>query len=222
MNELLQKAALLGDTWVIGLLLIASILSVAVMVDRWRAFRANRVDFTEFVATLKQYLEARDIAGALAYCQASPAMEIQITAAGLTEFTRGAHSVAEAMKSALLIARARFEKNLIILATLGNNAPFIGLLGTVLGVIKAFHDLGLQGSSGVSAVMAGISTALIATAFGILLAIPAVIANNYFQTRLKQATQNAQSLIHLLQVYLQAEPRGDFINPVAKNRGVAA
>ena len=126
---------------------------------------------------------------------------------GLKNFHRGAASVEEAMKADLVLGRSFFEKNLIILSTMGNNAPFIGLLGTVLGVIKAFHDLGVAGSSGVSVVMSGISAALIATAFGILLAIPAVIANNVFQTRLKRSVVNAQSLIHLMQVYLRSEEK---------------
>jgi len=95
-----------------------------------------------------------------------------------------------------------------VLGTLGNNAPFIGLLGTVLGVIKAFNDLALSGSSGVSVVMAGISSALVATAFGILVALPAVIANNIFQTELKKKLANTQSLIHLFQVYLKDESEG--------------
>ena len=219
MNEIFKKAALLGDVWVLWLLLAASILSVAVMLDRWRLFRHNRIDFAGFFSGLKEKLELGKTADALEYCTGFAAMENRIAAEGLKNFPKGAHSVEEAMKSALVIERGAFEKNLIVLSTMGNNAPFIGLLGTVLGVIKAFNDLGTAGSAGVSVVMTGISAALIATAFGILLAIPAVIANNYFQTRLKRATANTQSLIHLMQVYLRAEPKADFM-PAAANREV--
>nr|WP_320116514.1 MotA/TolQ/ExbB proton channel family protein [uncultured Desulfuromonas sp.] len=77
------------------------------------------------------------------------------------------------------------QKRLTVLATLGNNAPFIGLFGTVLGVIKAFHDLHLQEGSGIKVVMGGISEALVATAMGLLVAIPAVIAYNAFSKTLQ-------------------------------------
>ena len=80
------------------------------------------------------------------------------------------------MSSRWLRERLKLDKRLIVLSTLGNNAPFIGLFGTVLGIIKAFNDLAASGQSGVSVVMAGISSALVATAFGILVAIPAVVA----------------------------------------------
>lgn len=217
MNEIFKKAALLGDVWVLWLLLAASILSVTVMLDRWRLFRQNRIDFAGFLGGLKEKLEQGKPDAALAYCNGFAAMENRIAAEGLKNFPKGAHSVEEAMKSALVIERGVFEKNLIVLSTMGNNAPFIGLLGTVLGVIKAFNDLGTAGSAGVSVVMTGISAALIATAFGILLAIPAVIANNYFQTRLKRATANTQSLIHLMQVYLRADNKADFVSTAGHN-----
>lgn len=81
--------------------------------------------------------------------------------------------------------RLLLEKRLGILATFGNNAPFIGLFGTVLGVIDAFHTLGLGAGFGVEAVMGGISEALVATAAGLFVAIPSVIAYNYFVRRIR-------------------------------------
>ena len=90
---------------------------------------------------------------------------------------------------------------------MGNNAPFIGLFGTVLGIIKAFNDLAITGQGGVSVVMAGISAALIATALGILTAIPAVMANNFFVARLKRLQANTDSLSRLLLAFLKEEPK---------------
>jgi len=81
--------------------------------------------------------------------------------------------------------RLKLEKRLGILATFGNNAPFIGLFGTVLGVINAFHTLGADATFGVNAVMGGISEALVATATGLFVAIPSVMAYNYFVRRIK-------------------------------------
>jgi biopolymer transport protein ExbB len=222
MNELFKKSALLGDVWVLWILLFASVLSVAVMIDRWRVFRMNRLDFPAFLEKLRGLLEVDNAAAALKLCEQHDALEARIALTGLKNFHRGAASVEEAMKSGLVLERSYFEKNLIILSTMGNNAPFIGLLGTVLGVIKAFHDLGVAGSSGVSVVMSGISAALIATAFGILLAIPAVMANNFFQTRLKRSVVNTQSLIHLMQVYLRSEDKHSHKQHAHKHEKVSA
>lgn len=94
----------------------------------------------------------------------------------------------------VLRARMDWEKNLSMLATIGSNAPFIGLFGTVLGIIKAFHDLSQQAVTGAQTVTSGISEALVATAIGLLVAIPAVIAFNLFQRRVKRALAEAESL----------------------------
>lgn len=88
--------------------------------------------------------------------------------------------------------RQILNKNLYVLASLGSNAPFIGLFGTVLGIIRAFAYLGSQ--SGSAAVMTGVSQALYATAIGLLVAIPAVTAYNYFSNQIKRATANLESL----------------------------
>jgi biopolymer transport protein ExbB len=204
MIELFKKLALAGDVWVLWLLVAASIGSLGVIIERWRVFRRDEVDFPILLNTLLRHLEAGDWAAARVSVL-DTSLEARVAAAGILNIPKGPASVSEAMTLRLILERARLEKNLIILGTLGNNAPFIGLFGTVLGVIKAFNDLAIAGSSAAAIVMAGISSALVATAFGILVAIPAVVANNAFQTRLKRKCVNAQSLIHLLLVYLKAE-----------------
>ena len=100
--------------------------------------------------------------------------------------------------------RQALNKNLYILASLGSNAPFIGLFGTVLGIIRAFAYLGSQ--SGSAAVMTGVSQALYATAIGLLVAIPAVTAYNYFSNQIKKATANLESLrdLYLSQQFKKA------------------
>ena len=97
--------------------------------------------------------------------------------------------------------RQIFNKNLYILASLGSNAPFIGLFGTVLGIIRAFAYLGSH--SGSAAVMTGVSQALYATAIGLVVAIPAVTAYNYFSNQIKKATVNLEYLrdLYLSQQY---------------------
>jgi biopolymer transport protein ExbB len=129
-----------------------------------------------------------------------------VAAAGLERWIMGPEAVEDVMAAALIGERLALEKRLIILGTLGNNAPFVGLFGTVLGIIRSFNDLAVTGSSGVSVVMAGISAALVATAFGILVAIPAVIANNYFNTRLEEMAASSDRLSRVLLSHLRAAP----------------
>jgi len=94
----------------------------------------------------------------------------------------------------VLRQQQHLDRRLSILGTIGSNAPFIGLLGTVLGIIKAFHDLSFNAAGGPSVVMAGIAEALVATAVGLLVAIPAVVFFNYFKSRQKQIMSNISQL----------------------------
>jgi biopolymer transport protein ExbB/TolQ len=203
MNSIFMHMALLGDTWVLVLLILASILSVGVMVERALAFGRNKGDFSALMDGLAASLEKGDVESAMNLARDSQRLEGRVALAGLRNFPKGAASVEEVMSSRWLDEKQRLEKYLIILGTLGNNAPFIGLFGTVLGVIKAFNDLGVTGQSGVSVVMAGISVALVATAFGILVAIPAVVANNYFVTRVREWQTNTDILCRIIMAYLK-------------------
>ncbi len=207
MQEIFQKMALLGDVWVLWLLIAASVWSLGVIIERWKAFRGNSLDFPKFLDELSKKLENGDITGARQVARGVNGVEARVVMAGLSNYSKGPVAVEESMTSKLVMERSHLEKNLIILGTLGNNAPFVGLFGTVLGIIKAFHDLGVSGGGGASVVMAGVSSALIATAFGIFVAIPAVAANNFFYTRLKRIVANSQSLIHLMQVHAGEERR---------------
>lgn len=205
MLEIFKRLALLGDMWVLWVLLVASMVSLGVILERWWVFRKNNLDFARFLDDVGHCLNKGDATGAWQLAKSQTGVEGRVALAGILNIAKGPASVEEAMTSRLVLERGFLEKNLIILGTLGNNAPFVGLFGTVLGIIKAFNDLAVTGQAGVSVVMAGISAALVATAFGILVAIPAVAANNYFHTRLRRTVSNAQSLIHLLQVYLKDE-----------------
>ncbi len=205
MNLIFMHMALVGDNWVIALLILASVVSIGVMFERWMVFRKNKGDLSALMDGLASCLEDHDIPGAIALAENSHRVEARVALAGLKNYKKGAPAVEEVMASHWLREKLVHEKYLIILGTLGNNAPFVGLFGTVLGVIKAFNDLGTTGQSGVSVVMAGISAALIATAFGILVAIPAVVANNFFLTRLGEIQTNTDSLSRILLAYLKQE-----------------
>ena len=124
----------------------------------------------------------------------------------------GPAAAQQAMEGAVALERMRLERRLAFLGTLGNNAPFIGLLGTVIGVIEAFEVLGtsdaLRATAGSSsAIMTGIAEALVATAVGLFVAIPAVAAYNYFQRRIQSVIANTEALSKVLLAHLNAEKR---------------
>ncbi len=139
-----------------------------------------------------------DVDGARQALAGRTAPAATVAAAGLDHFDRGSNAVGEAMAGVKARLRIDMERNLGVLGTLGNNAPFIGLFGTVLGIIKAFADLARNQSGGAAAVMSGISEALVATAVGLMVAIPAVIAFNYFQGKVRKTIARVDAIAHLV------------------------
>jgi biopolymer transport protein ExbB/TolQ len=114
------------------------------------------------------------------------------------------------MAGALGRERARYERGLNLLATIASNAPYVGLFGTVLGIVRAFRDLSANMAEASGAVMAGIAEALIATAIGLLVAIPALVAFNTFKQKVRNAVTDGQLLARLLLAHLKA---ADHVQP---------
>lgn len=198
LTERILGFTLLGSEWVLWLLVGLSVVSVAVMVERALFLASMRVDFDALVKELVSFLKDGDVAGARRVLAGQRSSEARVAAAGLEQAARGADSIAEAMAATKSRMRLEMERNLGVLGTLGNNAPFIGLFGTVLGIIKAFADLSRNQSGGAGAVMSGISEALVATAVGLMVAIPAVIAFNFFQGRLRKVLGRVDTMAHLI------------------------
>jgi biopolymer transport protein ExbB len=206
----------LGTGWVLILMLLLSIVSLAVMLERAWLYWSLRDDIDDLMRDLGRLLRGGDMEGARRRLEASRSAEAAVVVAGLVESERGPEAAQEAMEGASALQRLKLEKRLAFLGTLGNNAPFIGLLGTVIGIIAAFDELGrvkMAAASGASqlapeAVMARISEALVATAIGILIAIPAVAAFNGFQRVVKGTLANTEALGHLLLAHLKATPEG--------------
>jgi len=166
-----------GAGWVLWLLIALSVASMAIMLERFWFFRTHRVSRNGLAADIRRLLLERDDA---------------------PDEGRAPAELAAAIDGAKARERLRLERNLSFLATLGSNAPFIGLFGTVLGIIKAFHDLAAtQAGAGASTVMAGISEALVATAIGLMVAIPAVVAFNYFNRRVRVRMAEVDWVAHL-------------------------
>jgi biopolymer transport protein ExbB len=196
---------LLGAQWVLWLLIALSVLSVAVMIERAMYFGRRRVDLDKLGRDVLEALRSGRVDAALETYGRVDAMEAVVALAGLREARRGAGAAAEAMVGARSRERLMLERRVSILGTLGNNAPFIGLFGTVLGIIKAFNDLSENQQTGAQAVMRGISEALVATAVGLMVAIPAVLAFNYFMRRVRTTVANADAVAHTILCELRAE-----------------
>jgi len=198
-TERLLAFTLLGSEWVLWLLVGLSIFSVTVMVERAISLRMRTPDFEGLSRKLLNLLGKGDLEAAKEVLGTPLSPEVRIGLVGLGELPRGRTAAGEAMASARSRERLILERNLGALGTLGNNAPFIGLFGTVLGIIRAFADLAkTQGMGGAAAVMGGISEALVATAVGLMVAIPAVIAYNVFQGKVRRAMGRVDAMAHLI------------------------
>jgi len=190
----LLKVALLGSAWVMYLLLALSVVSIAVMVERWWFFRKRGQGGDELGDALCDLLERGDRNEAEGLLRRHASIEAEILLSSLRWAAGGPDALAAGIDGELVRRRREIESGMTILGTLGNNAPFVGLLGTVIGVIVAFADLA-EGSSKVAMdkVMGGIAEALIATGVGLFVAIPAVVAYNVFQKKISEVEDNVQS-----------------------------
>jgi biopolymer transport protein ExbB len=206
-----------GAAWVLWFLLALALASLAVAIERALYFRSRTGDLGALARSLEHKLAGRDIAGARQLLSASRAVAAAVADAGLRMADLGPAAAEKGMQGASAVERERLEARLAFLGTLGNNAPFIGLFGTVIGVIQAFDQLGVGtrsaagGAQAVSqAVMAGIAEALIATAVGIAVALPAVAFYNYFQRSIGRMLSGTEALSSLVLAYLLAEaPAGE-------------
>jgi len=204
----------LGTGWILLLMLFLSIVSLAIMLERAWLYWSLRDDIDELMRDLGRLLRQGDLDEARRRLEASRSAEAAVVVAGLVEADRGVESAQEAMEGASALQRLKLEKRLAFLGTLGNNAPFIGLLGTVIGIVAAFDELSKvkmavsTGSTQLApeAVMGRISEALVATAIGILIAIPAVAAFNAFQRIVRGTVANTEALGHVLLAHLKAIP----------------
>jgi biopolymer transport protein ExbB/TolQ len=200
-----------GASVVLYVLIALSVLSIGMIVERWWYFRKRRFDLPETGAGLQKKLREGDVEGARVLLGKSKGVEAEILLEALEVYDDGADSFAEILQKAIRQRRKAFEGGLLFLGTLGNNAPFVGLFGTVLGVVAAFRELGNASASaasggGMGNVMGGIAEALIATGIGILVALPAVISYNIFQKRGGDIEEASHALGNIVLATLKAEP----------------
>ncbi|PJZ76403.1 MotA/TolQ/ExbB proton channel family protein [Leptospira neocaledonica] len=183
------------ETAIFVIMAIASVLAVAVVVERAIIFVKNTKDSAFVLPEIIQTARKGDLSGAPKFSENYPENVYARFADFSSEHSKGGkESLGELMEGKMIGERVGFETRLSILNTLGNNAPFIGLLGTVFGVISAFYKLGTLGNAAGEVVMRTISQALLATAVGLAVAIPVVMANNYFSRKLKIIQSNLEIL----------------------------
>lgn len=197
LQEAFLQLALLGANWVLWILVLLSVASVAIVIERWLFFRSIAERDTRLLKPVAERLTDDDLEGAASLVKKDGSPGARMLAAMLEVADRGPRSAHAVIEGNRATEKLRLERNLGFLGTVGSNAPFIGLFGTVLEILRVFHLLGEQGvttGEDASAIMSGISEALVATAIGLMVAIPAVIAYNAFQRRVKRFLSEADAL----------------------------
>jgi biopolymer transport protein ExbB len=215
-----------GGPAMIGLLL-CSIAAVAVVIERLVFFAQQHGDTQGLLRQIGQRIEKDDYDGAIKICNSNKGMLPKILRFGLERGRKTRADITDALSIALMQQLNSLERYLGIIGTIAVIAPFVGLFGTVLGIIHAFDDIALKGNSTPAVVAAGVGEALITTAAGLFVAVLSVIFFNYFKTRIKAYNQEmivaANQLAEMLHFHNVGEAiPTDLYNPNATGGPAAA
>ena len=205
-SQVLDLMLRAGSSWILYLLLGLSVAALAVVLERvWFFVQERRPPgvIEDALAALRKTRGPAGAKAALAKLDGVRSMEAAVARDCLSHAADGIAAVEERKAGAIERERARYESRLAFLGTLGNNAPFIGLFGTVLGIIRAFHDLAGASLQGTQAVMSGIAEALVATGIGLLVALPAVATYNALTRYVERRTSDTEVLAHELLALLK-------------------
>lgn len=194
-----------GAEWVLWLLLFLLVGTIVVFIERLLYLKKLDVDSDALRNEMSAKLRVGDVGGVLESLKGNESMEARVLAYSLQESSRGPDAVLELAGGAIGTERLRYEKRLSFLATIGSNAPFIGLFGTVIGVILAFDQLqdGSSAGGANTAIMGVIAEALIATGVGLLVAIPAIIFFNVLKLRVNRSVTQTRLLAQTAAAYLR-------------------
>jgi biopolymer transport protein ExbB/TolQ len=215
----------MGATWVMWVLVGLSVGGLAIALERAIYLALRSDNLRKLKAEVLAFLRKGDVAAARSRLGKSKSFEAQVVRAGLEHPADGAAAAEQRMDAAAQLAKLRMERRLAFLGTLGSNAPFLGLLGTVIGIVRAFHELNGAAGRVTSGLMSEVGEALIATAVGIMVALPAIAAYNYFQriikARITRADAFGKEVLALLKSEQPAVAPGPRIEPVLAERRVA-
>jgi biopolymer transport protein ExbB len=193
-----------GSRWVLWLLIGLSIAGAAVVLERLWFFARSRRQRQQVADMLAALQKSGPEAARKALGEAR-SMEATVARACLDHIADGAAAIEEHISAVVETDRLHYERGLAFLGTLGSNAPFVGLFGTVLGIVRAFHDLSTSAAMGSQAVMAGIAEALVATAIGLLVALPAVATYNGLMRHVETAMAAANAVGHQILAYVKSQ-----------------
>ena len=184
-KTLLQILSMGGFTMYV--LLLCSVLSLGVILDRVAHYaRKSHVKRPAFMDKIKNELKQKDLARALEICRDTEAPFAKVVLAGLEKIGRTEKLILGVMERQITIEVGKLERLTSIVATIGNIAVYIGLFGTVLGIIRAFRDISIAGTGGMDVVIGGVAEALITTATGLAVAVPSVVLYNYLSRRVER------------------------------------
>jgi len=192
----------LGATWVLWFLVVLSVVGLAVAIERAVYLFGSRDDVVRLGRELADLLARGDVERARHRLEESPSFEARIAAAALG--SDDALAAEERIAKESTLVKLDLERRLVFLGTLGNNAPFVGLLGTVIGIVRAFHALGAGAGQVSAGLMAEIGEALVATAFGLIVALPAVACFNLFQRVIRARLAGADALSREVLAHLKS------------------
>ena len=198
-----------GAEWVLWFLIALAAVVVAISLERWFYFHRRSGDTRTLASVLEDYLRGKTPSPA--WPNSGQALGARVVEAGLAMMDHGPEATTQTMQSRLALERELLERRLVVLGTIGNNAPFVGLLGTVIGVVHAFEELGRAAAVGQqqsATVMIGIAEALVTTAVGLFVAIPSVAIYNYFQRRMGSLSSATEVLSRLLLAHIAARAQG--------------
>jgi biopolymer transport protein ExbB len=168
------------------ILLFCSLLSVTVLLERIIYYRKlSKTNRTEFMTRIRRVLKGGDVERAMEICKDTDSPFSNVVCSGLELLGHPEKLISNAMEREITVETTKLERYTSIVGTIGNTAVYIGLFGTVLGIIRAFHDIAAAGTGGMSIVIGGVAEALVCTAAGLFVAIPAVIAFNYFAKKVE-------------------------------------
>lgn len=191
---------------ILWILVIASILSIAMILERFFVLSKISKQNKAFRAQANDLLQSQDLSKLEALAQDGGSLPQKALSYGLKHTkTNGEKGLEEIFTTFTIIEKPRLEKFLNFLATVGSNAPFIGLLGTVMGIMKAFNDLAQNSAAGNEVVMLGIAHALVATAIGLFVAIPAVVGYNYYQKMVRDTVSTIEVAKELCLSYAKSK-----------------
>lgn len=195
-----------GAEFLLWVMLLLSVLSLGIIFERFVALRIVRKAAARIQYRIREALQSNSLNELEDLAKDRDSLEGRALSYGIRHAKdNGSRGLEEIFNSFVMMERPALEKNLSFLATIAANAPFVGLLGTVLGIMKAFNDLALATNADNKVVMAGIAEALVATAIGLLVAIPATMAFNYFQKQVKQTLMSLETVRELCLAYAKSK-----------------